>query len=154
MGKKKTAFETGFEESEILWKDRKRIWGLPLTFTKYSIDKDRLYIKKGFFSSETNELLLYRVLDIKSGRTLWQKICRVGTVSLYSADKSDNLLHLKNIKKSEQVRKFLSVLIEQRRNEKGITGREIYGASGLAQSHDVLPDTDGDGVPDIIDNDN
>lgn len=151
MGKKKTAFETGFTESEILWKDRKRVCGLPLTFTKYTLDKDRLYIKKGFFASETNELLLYRALDIKSSRNLWQKICGVGTISLYSADQSHNNLELKNVKKSEQVRKFLSVLIEQRRNEKGITGREIYGASGFAQSNDVLPDADGDGVPDIID---
>ncbi|MDD3400198.1 MAG: PH domain-containing protein [Eubacteriales bacterium] len=153
MGKKKTAFHDSFQESEILWKDRKRICGLPITFSKYSLDKDRLYFKKGFFASETNELLLYRVLDIKSNRNLWQKICRVGSVSLYSADKSDSILVLKNIRKSDKVRKFLSVLIEQRRNEKGITGRELYGASGFSQSGDILPDADGDGVPDIVDSD-
>ncbi|MDO4544310.1 MAG: PH domain-containing protein [Clostridia bacterium] len=148
--KKKTAFETEFEENEILWKDRKRILGLPITFTKYTLDKDRLYIKKGFFSSETNELLLYRILDIKSYRSFGQKICGVGTVSLYSADKSHNILELKNIRKSEKVRKFLSVLIEQRRAEKGITGREMYGAGDMADGG-ILPDSDGDGIPDVID---
>ncbi|MDO4564465.1 MAG: PH domain-containing protein [Clostridia bacterium] len=148
MGKKKTAFAHDFQENEILWKDRKRILGLPLSFTKYALDKDRLYIKVGFFSSETNELLLYRVLDIKSYRTFWQKICRVGSVSLYSADKSHSILELKNIKNSEKVRKFLSVLIEQRRSEKGITGREMYGTGDMDGG---LPDADGDGIPDVID---
>ena len=29
----------------ILWKDRKRILGMPITFTVYSLSEDRLFIK-------------------------------------------------------------------------------------------------------------
>ena len=32
-------------ENNILWKDRKRIMGMPITFTKYTVDDDRLYIQ-------------------------------------------------------------------------------------------------------------
>ena len=38
--------------TDILWKDRKRILflGLPWSFTRYSVSKDRFFISKGFFS--------------------------------------------------------------------------------------------------------
>ena len=39
------------EENPILWSDRKRYLGLPISFTKYTLDEDRLYIKKGFLST-------------------------------------------------------------------------------------------------------
>ena len=36
--------------TDILWKDRKRILflGLPWSFTRYSVSKDRFFISKGF----------------------------------------------------------------------------------------------------------
>lgn len=35
--------------SEIIWKDRKRpIFGLPLSFTSYSLSDERLFVKKDF----------------------------------------------------------------------------------------------------------
>ena len=46
------------EEKEILWSDRKRILGMPISFTKYTLDEDRLYLKTGFFSTQTDETLL------------------------------------------------------------------------------------------------
>lgn len=146
--------ENNFQQPKILWRDRRRRMGMPLSFTVYTVDNDRLYVKKGFFTTHVSELLLYRVLDIKSRRTLWQKIFGMGTITLYNADSSDGTLALVNVKNPEAVRRFLSQIVEQRRNEKGITGREIYGASGMAHSHDGPPptftDIDGDGIPDMV----
>src|SRR5512136_1228331 len=92
-----------FEEAAepVLWKDRKRYLGIPLSFTRYSIDANRFYTKIGFFRTVTNELLLYRILDIKLVRTLWQKIFGVSTITLYTADQSDNQIIVKNIKDSD-----------------------------------------------------
>ena len=128
-------------EDEILWADTKRWLGLPWTFTKYRVDSDRLYLKQGFLSTQTDELLLYRIMDIKSSQTLGQRICGVGTVTLYCSDKSSGILELKNIKEYEKVRRFLSDLVEKKRAESGVKGREIYGM-GHAVDH---PDLDGDG---------
>ena len=51
--------------AEIIWKDRKRIFfGLPWTFTKYSISEDRLFISTGFFSVKEDEVRLYRIMDV------------------------------------------------------------------------------------------
>ena len=35
---------------EMIWQDRKRFLGMPITFTKYSMSEDRLFIKKGFLN--------------------------------------------------------------------------------------------------------
>jgi hypothetical protein len=139
------------EKDSILWHDRKRILGMPIIFTKYEVDQSRLTMRKGLFRTETDELLLYRVLDIKMVRTFGQKILGVGTLNLYCADQSNRTLDLKSIKKPDSVRKFLSRLVEQERNEKGVTGREIYGITnvnmqGGDQPHD-FSDIDGDGIP-------
>lgn len=138
------------KNTEIIWHDRKRWLGLPLTFTRYSADNNRLYVKRGFFHTETTELLLYRVLDISSSRSFGQKLCGVGTVSLYAADRSDTRLDLVNIRHCDEVRRFFSEIAEQRRNEKGITGREIYGSGSVTLSAEFA-DIDGDGVPDRLD---
>ncbi len=126
-------------ENNILWKDRKRILGMPISFTKYTVDDDRIYIQEGFFKTEINEILLYRVLDVKSSRTLGQKIFGVGTVTLYCADQSNRTLELKNVKNSMQVHKFISEITERERREKGITGREMVGTAGVD-----ITDIDGD----------
>jgi hypothetical protein len=128
---------------EVLWKDRKRYLGLPISFTRYIVDTDRFITKIGLLRTETNEVLLYRILDIKLTRTLGQKIFRVGTITLFTADQSDNQIIVKNIAKSEKVWRFISNIIEKEREERRIAGRELYGAA--------LPgmiDMDGDGVPD------
>jgi hypothetical protein len=115
------------EKAEILWKDRRRRLGLPLSFTRYEAYDDRLILRKGFFNTTTDELMLYRVMDTRLSRTLGQKIFGVGTVTLLSTDKSHGSLDLKNVKNSDDVRRFLSKLVEEQRMQRGITGREFLG---------------------------
>lgn len=156
------AYRDMLQEKPILWSDRKRILGMPLSFTRYRVDEDRLYVQIGLLRSETNELLLYRVLDVKSARTLGQKLLGVGTITLMSSDSSNPKLELKNIKDCDRVRRFLSSIIEKQRSALGIQGRELYG-SGIHPIPDqdenhpappgpgpgMPPDLDGDGIPDF-----
>ena len=159
------AYREMLQEKPILWSDRKRILGMPLSFTRYRVDEDRLYVATGLLKSETNELLLYRVLDVKSTRTLGQKFFGVGTITLMSSDQSNPKLELRNIRDCDRVRRFLSTLIEKQRSDLGIRGRELYG-SGARPAMDPdgadhpgghmggpgLPlDLDGDGIPDFPD---
>ena len=73
---------------EIIWKDRKRYLGLPLSFTRYSLSNDRLFLSVGFLNIQDEEVLLYRIRDINTTRTLWQRLFGVGTVTVVSSDKS------------------------------------------------------------------
>ena len=66
------------ENEEILWQDKKRYLGLPISFTIYSFSNNKFYLKKGIFNISSEEILLYRVLDLTFKQTLWQKIFGVG----------------------------------------------------------------------------
>jgi uncharacterized membrane protein YdbT with pleckstrin-like domain len=111
------------------WKDRKRFLGMPLSFTRYRLENNRLYINKGFFSTIEDELVMYRVLDVRLKRSLWDKIFGVGTVTLYTADETHKELVLQKIKRSSQVRTMISEIAEQERAKLGIKGRELYGVA-------------------------
>ena len=53
------------EPIEYLWKDRKRFWGMPLSFTRYSLSEDRLFCETGLLNMKSDEVLLYRVRDLR-----------------------------------------------------------------------------------------
>ena len=111
--------------AEIIWKDRKRIFfGLPWTFTKYSISEDRLFISTGFFSVKEDEVRLYRIMDVSLERKLWQRMCGLGTIKCCSADKTMGDFEIKNIKKSREVKEMLSNMVEDERTKKKVSSRE------------------------------
>jgi len=127
----------------VLWKDRKRILGMPISFTRYQVDEDRFTSRIGLFSTTTNEILLYRILDLKMKQKFSQKLFGCGTIVLYTADQSDSQYPLLNIKHPDKVRRFLSNLIEEERQKRRIVGREMFGVAG-----DGMSDINGDGIPD------
>jgi uncharacterized membrane protein YdbT with pleckstrin-like domain len=124
------SFAEANTERTILWKDRKRILGMPISFTRYIVDDDRLTLKQGLLNTNVNDVLLYRILDIKMTQNLFQKMFGVGTITLYTADKSQEELIILNIKQPEKVRRYLSQLVEEEREERRLVGRELYGVEG------------------------
>ena len=112
--------------AEIIWKDRKRIFfGLPWTFTKYSLSEDRLFISTGFFSVKEDEVRLYRIMDVSLERKLCQRMCGLGTIKCCSADKTMGDFEIRNIKKSREVKEMLSNMVEDERTKKKVSSREF-----------------------------
>jgi len=130
-------------DEEVIWKDRKRHLGMPISFTVYSLDSNRLYVKRGLLNTSVDELLLYRVLDIKLTRSLGQKIFGVGSIVLSTADQTNPELVIRNVRDSEKIRRLLSNIVERERNEKRIMGKEMFGASGLGIMDDSIGGTGG-----------
>ena len=122
---------------EYLWKDRKRHLGLPLSFTRYSMSEDRLFVSVGFLNIKDDEVLLYRVRDIDTSRNLWQRIFGVGTVTVASADKTMPNLVLKNVKDPIFVKELIHKQVEEMKLRRRVRVGEIMGG-----------DLDGDGEPD------
>ena len=118
-------------EDEILWEDRKRYLGLPISFTKYSFDENRFYLRKGLLNVTRDEILLYRVLDVTLKRSFGQRIFGVGTIILSTADQTLPQMRIESIKDSERVFRALSNIVEKERNEKRVLGKEMFGAAGL-----------------------
>ena len=117
-----------------LWKDRKRYLGLPLSFTRYSLSEDRLFLSVGFLNIKDDEILLYRVRDIDTSRTLWQRLFGVGTVTVVSSDKTMPTLVLKNVKDPVFVKELIHKQVEEMKIQRRVRVGEI-----------MTTDMDGDG---------
>ena len=48
-----------------IWHDRKRILGMPISFTRYALSEDRLFLRRGFLNVKHDEIVLYRVRDLR-----------------------------------------------------------------------------------------
>ena len=118
-----------FKGSEFIWTDRKRILGMPLSFTRYALSKDRLFLSVGFLSIKDDEMLLYRVRDITVSRSLWQRMFGVGTITIQSSDKSQPILVLKNIRKPMAFKELLHDRVEDMKMRRRVRVGEIM-ASG------------------------
>ena len=110
-----------------LWKDRKRYFGLPISFTRYCMSEDRLFVSEGFLSIRDDEVLLYRVRDIDTTRSLWQRLFGVGTVTVMSSDKSMPNLVLKNIKDPVAVKEMIHTQVEEMKIRRRVRFGEIMG---------------------------
>ena len=122
-----------------LWKDRKRYLGLPLSFTRYSLSEDRLFLSVGFLNIKDDEILLYRVRDIDCNRTLWQRLFGVGTITVVSSDKTMPTLVLQNVKDPVFVKELIHKQVEEMKIQRRVRVGEIM-TTGMDDNDDDLDD--------------
>lgn len=123
------------ENIQTRWSDRSRIFGLPITFTKYSMSDDRIFCEKGLLNMKFEEILLYRVRDISMKITLGQRIFGVGSILLQSSDKTAPVLEIKNVKNPRQVKEMIHQQVEQVKKQRRMRFGEV-----LEDPTDDMPD--------------
>ena len=121
-----------------MWKDRKRILGMPITFTRYSLSKDRLFLERGLLNLKQDEILLYRVRDLELRMSLGQRIFGVGTVCVHSSDKSIPHLELQNVKQPREVKEMIHQAVEAAKDNRRMRTMEVMG--GDLSDEDGLDD--------------
>lgn len=116
------------EDCEVIWHDRKRFLGMPLSFTRYYLVKKgnewiKIFRHKGLLSSLIDEVNLYRCFDLRFHASLVDKIVGTGTIMVDSNDSTMPEFLLLHIKNPYKVRDLLSSLIEIERKKRrvGIT---------------------------------
>ncbi len=112
---------------EYLWTDKKRHLGLPISFTRYSMSEDRLFLETGLLNLKVDEILLYRVRDISLSMTLGQRIFGVGSVIVKSTDKTIPDLELRNIKQPRDVKEMIHKQVEAMKEKRKMRVGEIMG---------------------------
>ena len=127
---------------EYLWSDRRRRWGLPLSFTKYALSEDRLFVETGMLTVRCEEILLYRVRDISMRITLGQRIFGVGSIFIQSSDRSCPALELKNIKNPREVKEIIHQTVEKMKLQRRMRVGEVMGDEHLRDEEDY-EDEDG-----------
>lgn len=123
-----------------LWKDRKRYFGMPLSFTRYAMSEDRLFTSVGFLNIKDDEVLLYRVRDIDTERSLWQRLFGVGTVTVMSSDKTMPNMVLKNVKNPVAVKEMIHQQVEEMKLKRRVRVGEIMTADVGDDEFDDEPD--------------
>ena len=148
------------EAEQPIWCDRKRIvlFGLPLSFTKYTLTPSKLLVETGFLKKEEEETRLYRITDVSLVRGFGERLFRLGTIVLHSADTSTPQIRLTHIKNVKKVKEVISQSIETSRRENGVRTSEMVGGihhpgDGCHGDHpsmgpDLIPDFDHNGVDD------
>ena len=114
---------------KILWSERKRYFGLPISFTKYEISDDRLFRTTGLLNLNYEEILLYRVRDLELSRSFGQRIFGVGTIKVCSSDKTHPELYIINVKEPAAVKELLHEQVEAMKIRRRVRFGEIASFS-------------------------
>ena len=120
---------------DVIMQERKRwlFFGIPWTFTKYTLTPKRIILNEGLLRSTENEILLYRIIDMELSRTLFQKMFKLGTVTVKSKDASHPILEIKNIKNSRAFRDSLAEAVENERLRMKVRQGEVYDPQSVAE---------------------
>ena len=119
------------EDTTIIWTDKKRYFGLPISFTRYTlVEKKDMWIKlffdAGLLNTRHEEVIAYRIFDISIRQSLFDKLFGVGTITLHCKDESVEEFVLRNVKNPFKVRDIISECIERERDEKGFRIGEFH----------------------------
>ena len=114
------------KKNEILWTDKKRpFFGLPLSFTRYTLTKDKLIITVQFLSLHEEEIRLYRIMDVTLKQSFLQRLFDVGTIHCCSVDVSSPEFDISSVRMPRKVRDMLSEAVDTQRKERNVTSSEF-----------------------------
>jgi len=102
------------------FKERKRwlFFGLPFTFTTYTIEEDMITINRGLLKTEEDDCYMYKVQDVKLQISFWERIASLGTIVCYTGDTTDKNLQLVHIKNAKAVKDFILTCSESERRKR------------------------------------
>lgn len=97
--------------------ERKRwlFFGLPFTFTKYTVKEELITVNSGLLKTAENDCYMYKVQDVELNVSLIQRIFGLGTVKCYTGDTTDSILLLENIKNSKVIKDYILEASEKAR---------------------------------------
>ena len=80
--------------------ERKRLlfFGLPFTFTKYTISPSLLTISQGLLNTTEDDCYMYKIQDVKLNKTLLERIFGLATITCYTGDVTHREIKLEHIK--------------------------------------------------------
>lgn len=94
---------------------RTKFLALPLYFTRYSINEEKLNIRKGFFNITEDDTYMYKVQDVRLTKSFMERIFGLGTIICFTGDTTDPKLELKSIKHASELKDYLIEASEEAR---------------------------------------
>ena len=108
------------EEVRKMYKERKCwvFFGLPFTFTKYTVTDEVITINEGFLSTKENDCYLYKVQDVELHTSLGERIFGLGTVACYTGDNTHPQLYLTHIHHAKEIKDYILKASEEARRRR------------------------------------
>ncbi len=119
--------------------ERKRwlFFGLPFTFTKYTIKEDMITVDTGLLKTVENDCYMYKVQDVQLTATLMEKMFRLGTVICFTGDTTDPRLELVHIKNARVVKEFILEMSEKARIKRRTVNMLDIGSGDMQDVNDA-----------------
>lgn len=121
--------------------ERKRLlfFGLPWTFTKYTVKEDNVVINSGFLKTCENNCYMYKIQDVELQATLLERMFKLATVICYTGDTTHPKLELLHIRQAKEIKDYiLEASEEARRKRRTLNTLDIgSGAMGGMELEDL-----------------
>lgn len=114
------------------FRERKRwvFFGLPFTFTIYTVKEEVITVDTGFLSKEENDCYMYKVQDVTLKTSLWERIFGLGTIICYTGDTTNPQLVMAHIKNARAIKDFILEQSEIARRKRRTMNTLDIGADG------------------------
>ena len=123
-------------------KKRWTFFGLPWTFTTYTVTDEVITINSGFLRRVENDCYLYKVVDVRLESELMERLFGLGTIHCFSGDVTDPDLRLMHIKHAKEIKNYILKQSEEERirrktlNTQSLDGNPMMSEMGRVDSCD------------------
>ena len=123
-------------------KKRWTFFGLPWTFTTYTVTDEVITINSGFLRRVENDCYLYEVVDVRLESGLMERLFGLGTIHCFSGDVTDPDLRLMHIKHAKEIKNYILKQSEEERirrktlNTQSLDGNPMMNEMGRVDSCD------------------
>lgn len=99
-------------------KKRVKFFGLPLSFTKYTIDEEKITITTGFLNITEDDCYMYKIQDVRLTRSLAERLFKLGTITCYTGDTTHPELTLLHIRNAGEIKIYIMQYSEEARRKR------------------------------------
>ena len=123
-------------------KKRWTFFGLPWTFTTYTVTDEVITINSGFLRRVENDCYLDKVVDVRLESGLMERLFGLGTIHCFSGDVTDPDLRLMHIKHAKEIKNYILKQSEEERirrktlNTQSLDGNPMMNEMGRVDSCD------------------
>ena len=120
-------------DTTVMFRERKRLlfFGLPWTFTKYTITPSLLTISQGLLNTTEDDCYMYKIQDVRLTTSLLERLFGLSTVICYTGDVTHHEIRLVHIRNAGEIKTYLLKTSEEARiKRRTLSTIDISAGSG------------------------